>query len=147
MLEVFEPHATITIKAAQEALEHLHETPVGRVDCGCLGNDYSDPGVCFVTCSDGRVRKLRYTCPRCRRFVPYCYGAADVFSQVCDDCYCQLRALVRHAARMVDVALLTEVGDDLYVPIRNEIWRWVDPEFTFGSSIRELVDRLHMSYG
>lgn len=29
----------------------------------------------------------RYTCPGCLRFVPYCYGAADEFSELCDDCH------------------------------------------------------------
>jgi hypothetical protein len=31
-------------------------------------------------------RGRRYTCPGCRRFVPYCYGAADEHAELCDDC-------------------------------------------------------------
>lgn len=43
------------------------------------------PCVCAGDCA-GR----RHTCPRCLRFVPYCFGAADGLEEVCDDCFGQL---------------------------------------------------------
>jgi len=42
----------------------------GHEPCSCLGR--------------------RYTCPRCKRFVPFCYGAADDHSELCDDCWGQV---------------------------------------------------------
>lgn len=52
--------------------------PRGPVSCGSVGR-YS----CFCA---GK----RYTFPRCLRFVPLCFGAADDLGAVCDDCYAQL---------------------------------------------------------
>jgi len=37
---------------------------------------------------DGYCKGRRYTCPGCRRFLPFCYGAADEFAELCDDCAC-----------------------------------------------------------
>jgi hypothetical protein len=141
MLPVFEPHATISVKAAHEVLEHIHETPVGLVKCGCYVNHNGNHGTCFVVCRDGRMRKLRYTCPRCKRFVPYCYGAADAFSRVCDDCHEQLCELARHVVRLREVSLFVDVVDPLYVPLHDEVLRWADSDLT---TMQALEARLHM---
>lgn len=50
--------------------------------CADVGALY--PNTCF--CS-GR----RYTCPGCRRFVPWCFGSADEHAELCDDCACVAR--------------------------------------------------------
>lgn len=50
--------------------------PRGSVAC-------CSPGSCFC---NGR----RYTCKRCKRFVPECFGADDAYPEVCDDCAFQL---------------------------------------------------------
>lgn len=114
------------IRAARRALANLPNTPKGKVTCG-----HRDHGeVCFVECVDGVIRKVRYTCPRCRRFVPYCFGAADVFSRVCDDCYGQLRDVFDHVTALQDVSFEVDVPDDLYAPLHGEVMRWVDEDIT-----------------
>lgn len=40
----------------------------------------SNPTECYCK---GR----RWCCPRCKRFVPECFGAADDLFHLCDDCY------------------------------------------------------------
>lgn len=52
--------------------------PRGIVRC-------SNPGACLC-------QGKRYTCRRCKRFVPYCFGAADTCPEVCDDCAAQVEA-------------------------------------------------------
>lgn len=112
------------IRAAQRALANLPNTPKGKVTCG-----HRDHGeVCFVECADGVTRKVRYTCPRCRRFVPYCFGAADVFSRVCDDCHEQLYRVFEQVVALRDVSLEIDVPDELYGPLHDEVFRWVDPD-------------------
>jgi hypothetical protein len=32
---------------------------------------------------------LRFLCPRCRRRVPWCFGAADSRPELCDDCWAE----------------------------------------------------------
>lgn len=34
----------------------------------------------------------RYTCARCKRFVPECFGASDEHWEVCDDCWVDLES-------------------------------------------------------
>lgn len=63
-------------RAAAQVREESAALPTGAVSC-------TRPSRCF--CS-GR----RYTCPRCLRFVPECYGAADQYEDFCDDCAVQL---------------------------------------------------------
>jgi hypothetical protein len=53
--------------------------PKGLVSC-TSGSHYNP---CFC-------RNRRYMCPRCLRFVPWCFGSADRYASVCDDCYVQL---------------------------------------------------------
>lgn len=64
----------------QRRRERAEDLPRGVVSCGNVGC-YPDP--CFC---EGK----RYTCPRCLRFVPLCFGAGDELEAVCDDCYAQL---------------------------------------------------------
>lgn len=47
--------------------------PTGAVSC-------STPAECLCK---GR----RYTCPRCLRFVPWCFGASGGHPELCDDCW------------------------------------------------------------
>jgi len=42
-----------------------------------------------VSCENARAcfcKGKRYTCPGCKRFVPWCYGASDEHFRLCDDC-------------------------------------------------------------
>ena len=51
--------------------------PTGLVRC-------SAPVLCLC-------QGKRYTCRRCKRFVPFCFGAADDCPEVCDDCAAQIK--------------------------------------------------------
>jgi len=66
----------------------VNELPRGRVDC-------ERPGDCFC---EGR----RYTCQSCLRFVPECFGAADEYGDVCDDCAVLIEARTREILRKAD---------------------------------------------
>lgn len=104
------------LAAARKALARLPETPKGVVRHATCG------GICCA----GR----RYTCPRCKRFVPFCFGAGDAFSRVCDDCFVQLRDIFDHVIALQDVSFEVDIPDDLYVPLHEEVMRWVDPDIT-----------------
>ena len=57
--------------------------PKGLVSCKRI----KPPETIFATpCFCGG---RRYTCPRCLRFVPECFGAADELGHLCDDCWNQ----------------------------------------------------------
>jgi hypothetical protein len=55
--------------------------PTGAVSCTCGGS----------ICRGDRGGTRRYTCRRCKRFVPYCFGATDGSGSErdlwCDDCW------------------------------------------------------------
>lgn len=59
--------------------------PTGLVTCECGG------GVCREDSVSGPLR--RYTCKRCKRFVPFCYGGSDGTmserDQWCNACWAQ----------------------------------------------------------
>ena len=50
------------------------------VPCRCGGD------ICGLN-RDGTARKVRYKCRGCRRWVPWCFGAADNLPHHCDDCW------------------------------------------------------------
>ena len=61
-------------------------TPVkkmlGLVQCECNGK------ICRISPSGRKLAfTLRYTCPGCKRPVPWCFGAADNKPELCDDCW------------------------------------------------------------
>lgn len=63
-----------------------------RLEERAAGGAHEDdlPSGVVPCCCGGDCRGRRYTCPRCLRFVPECFGAADELDEVCDDCFGQL---------------------------------------------------------
>lgn len=39
-----------------------------------------------LVCQCGECEESTFTCPNCRRNVPWCYGAADDNYEYCDEC-------------------------------------------------------------
>lgn len=54
--------------------------PFTETPCLCGGD------ICGLT-KDDRPRKRRYRCKWCKRWVPWCFGAADDLPLHCDDCW------------------------------------------------------------
>ena len=76
--------------------------------CTCGGT------ICGLTVrgrQGGSLRRL-YRCSGCRRLVPWCFGAADDASSLCDDCWGSLqevaeRGVAARVARAIELADLS----------------------------------------
>lgn len=63
------------MSAAMPFAALVHAT---KPECVCGGR------ICAPSPDSPLLR--RYTCPCCRRFVPWCFGADDDMPELCDDC-------------------------------------------------------------
>jgi hypothetical protein len=67
------------------------------------------PGLVQCTCGGELCRRSstgselaytkRYRCLKCRRYVPWCFGAADDKPELCDDCWAEAHPVYKQALR------------------------------------------------